>query len=293
MKSALITGTSSGFGLATAVGLVELGWRVFAGVRDVGRVSALQDAAQGQAGSGALHVLELDVTDTASIQRAVDEALGRTGGTLDVLLNNAGYTSLGFFEDTSDANCRAVMETNFFGAVATTRAVLPAMRRAGHGRIGFVSSNAVNTPHPTMSMYAASKWAIEGFAEALAMEVAPFGIDVVVLQPGNHRTPFASHVRMIRPTDSAYDEIWDALLPGLSRLGAMGAAMETATPAFVAALTEPRPAFHRGIGNDVELMSWMKCNLSYEARASFIRRFVKFPGRPRRASPRATSRTSA
>lgn len=281
MKSALITGASSGFGLQTAIALAELGWHVFATMRDLDKAGPLEDAAHQSSVGDRIHILQLDVTQPASIDKALAEVLRVTGGTLDVLLNNAGYTSLGFFEDTSDADCRSVMETNFFGAVATTRAVVPIMRRARRGRIGFVSSNAVNSPHPTMAMYAASKWAIEGFAEALAMELAPFGVEVVVLQPGNHQTPFGSHVRMIKPADSAYGDIWDALMPGLAQLGASGAEMGTATPAFVQALVEPRPEFLRVIGNDAKLFSWLKREQPYEVRAALVRHFVGFPGRGR------------
>lgn len=279
MKSALITGASSGFGQETAVELLRLGWRVIATMRDTGKAGPLQETVRALSAADRLHVVAMDVTKADSIDRAVSQSLEITGGTLDVLFNNAGFTSMGFFEDMTDADCRSVMETNFFGAVAVTRAIVPLMRGAGHGRIGFVSSNAVLSPHPTMSMYAASKWAIEGFAEALAMELAPFGVDVVVLQPGNHRTPFGSHVNPIKPDDSPYAHIWDAAMPGLARLSSIGADSSTAIPTFIQALTEAQPAFHRGIGNDVALFTWLKRNLPYEARAAFVRDFMGIPGR--------------
>lgn len=281
MKSALITGASSGFGQLTALELARLGWRVFAAMRDARNAGPIQDAARAQSIADRLHVIEMDVTKHSSIATAIDRVMELSGGTLDVLLNNAGYTPMGFFEDMTDADCRGVMETNFFGAIATTRAAIPHMRLAGHGRIGFVTSNAVNAPHPTMTMYAASKWALEGFAEALAMELAPFGVDVVVLQPGNHRTPFGSKVTMIKPSATAYTKLWDALTPGLMELGSGGAEASAAIPAFVRALVEPRPAFLQIIGNDTKLFSWLKRTCSYEKRAAAVRHFVGFPRKRR------------
>lgn len=290
MKSALITGSSSGFGLLTAIALAKLEWQVFATMRDPGKGDALAGAARAAGVADRVQILEMDVTRRSSIDSALARTLASTGGTLDVLLSNAGFTSIGFFEDMSDADCRAVMETNFFGALDVARAVIPVMRKMGSGRIAFVSSNAVNTPHPTMTMYAASKWAIEGFAEALAMELAPFGVDVVVVQPGNHRTPFGSHVKAIRPTETAYARIWDALTPGLTELAAIGADPAAAVPAILDSLVAPRPPFLQPIGADVKLFSWLKRRASYEVRASAVRHFVRFPGRKRRNPPVADSR---
>jgi NAD(P)-dependent dehydrogenase (short-subunit alcohol dehydrogenase family) len=287
MKSILITGASSGFGMETAIELAGKGWRVFATMRNPGKARDLLDAAKTSGVAARIRVLELDVTNPGSIDGALRRVLAETGGTLDALLNNAGFGELGFFEDLTDADCRRVMDTNFFGSIAVTRSVIPVMRRAGNGRIAFVSSNAVNAPHPTMTMYAASKWALEGFAEALAMELAPFGVEVVVLQPGNHRTAFAAHVNMVRPAGGAYDELWNSVMPGLERLGARGRDARRALPAFVEALDEPRPRFRRMIGNDTRLFAGLKGCLPYEVRAWALRRFVGFPGRSHRRSSSA------
>ena len=177
MESVLITGASSGFGRDVALALANAGRWVFASMRDISKGAALLEEAAHNP-NGRITLIELDVTDAASIGRGVDAVLDAAGGTLDALLANAGIGVMGPFEELSDEICRRQMETNFFGTLAVARAVIPAMRRAGRGRIVVMSSNSVNSPSPFMSMYAASKWALEGWAEALAMEVAPFGVDV-------------------------------------------------------------------------------------------------------------------
>jgi NAD(P)-dependent dehydrogenase (short-subunit alcohol dehydrogenase family) len=185
-KNALVTGCSSGFGLEIAVVAATQGWRVFAGMRDTGRADALR-AAAAEAGVE-VEVVSLDVTDRSSVERCVSGVLAETGGALDALVNNAGIGDAGFFEDTPDDQVRRVMETNFFGALAVTRAVLPAMRARRSGRIVVVSSIAAYAAQATLSVYAASKWAVEGWAEALAVELAPFGLQVALVEPGTYRT---------------------------------------------------------------------------------------------------------
>ena len=126
-------------------------------------------------------------------------------------------------------------------------------------------------------MYAASKWALEGFAEGLAMELAPFGVSVVVIEPGNYRTPFGSKVQVIKPAGTAYSAAWQDLIPGITRLGSIGADPEDATAAFIAALTDPKPSFMTRVGLDADLFSRWKREYSFEARAAAVRRIVGFP----------------
>jgi NAD(P)-dependent dehydrogenase (short-subunit alcohol dehydrogenase family) len=171
---------------------------VFAAMRDPGRDAALKAAAGAAAVN--IEVVTMDVTDASSVQRCVTDVLDRTGGALDALVNNAGIGDAGFFEDTPDDQVRRTMETNFFGVLAATRAVLPAMRVRRTGRIIVVSSIAEYAAQATLSLYAASKWAVAGWAEALAVEVAPFGLQVALVEPGAYRTasPFPSHGRQDR-----------------------------------------------------------------------------------------------
>jgi NAD(P)-dependent dehydrogenase (short-subunit alcohol dehydrogenase family) len=132
---------------------------------------------------------KLDVTKQADVQPAIDAAVRRFGR-IDYLFNNAGYGIVGAIEETSDAELRAVLDTNFFGAVAVTRAVLPVMRAQRSGAIVNISSMGGQMSFEGVGAYSASKFALEGMSEALALEVAPFGIKVLIVEPGAFRTEF-------------------------------------------------------------------------------------------------------
>jgi NAD(P)-dependent dehydrogenase (short-subunit alcohol dehydrogenase family) len=179
-----ITGASRGLGVEFAKAAMRAGDRVVA----TGRNARSVNDALGP-DSDQLLSIELDVTDGVQIQRAVESAVSRFG-TIDVLVNNAGYGHLGFFEETTDQDARAQFETNVFGAFNVTRAVLPVMRAARKGRIFNLSSVAGVRGAEFTSLYSSSKFALEGFSEALAAEVAPFGIFVTIVEPGPFRTDF-------------------------------------------------------------------------------------------------------
>ena len=184
-KVILITGTSSGFGLLTAARLGSRGHFVYATMRDLKKQQPLLDEAAKR--KGQVNVRALDVTQTASITKVVEE-IKNYHGHMDVLINNAGFGLGGFFEDLSDDEIRGQMEVNFFGVQNVTRAVIPLMREQGRGRIINISSIAGQTASPCLSAYNASKWALEGFSESLYHELALFGIDVVLIEPGSYPT---------------------------------------------------------------------------------------------------------
>jgi NAD(P)-dependent dehydrogenase (short-subunit alcohol dehydrogenase family) len=146
----------------------------------------------------------LDVTQPGSIKAAVATTLAQSRGVLDAVVHNAGVAVGGAFEDLPDADMRRVMETNFFGVLALTRALLPTFRAQGRGRILIVSSEAAFFGQPGNSIYSASKWAIEGWAEAIAYEVAQFGIEVILVEPGPYQTNIWESSERIRPADSPY-----------------------------------------------------------------------------------------
>src|SRR5438477_5327196 len=170
-KVALVTGISSGIGRATAAELARRGFRVFGTVRAAGATAV----------PGIAEVV-LDVRDEASVERGVAAVLAEAGR-IDVLINNAGTTIVGAIEETDTVQARDLFDVNFFGAVRVTRAVLPAMRAQRGGRIVFVSSVLGFLPAPFMGFYAASKHAIEGYAESLDHEVRGLGIHAILVEP--------------------------------------------------------------------------------------------------------------
>lgn len=194
MKVILITGASSGIGKACAAHLHHKGYRVYGTSRlsmDLGEEPAA-------AGDDGFRLLPMDVTDEASIARAI-EYVEQTEGRLDVLVNNAGYGLAGAVEDTMTAEAQLQLDTNFLGTVRACRAVIPLMRRQGSGLIVNISSMAGVVGIPFQSFYSASKFAVEGFSQALRGELRPFGICVVVVRPGDFKTGFTMSRRKIPP----------------------------------------------------------------------------------------------
>ncbi len=186
MSITLITGTSSGIGMATALHLASRGHRVYASMQSLDQRHPLVDGAAARGLS--LELITLDVDHEESVQAAVANVLQREGR-LDVCINNAGIASLGAIERSDVAMVRQMFETNFFGALRVTRAVLPAMRKQLSGTIVNISSAAGRVALPCLSVYAATKSALEAASESLASEVHPFGIRIVVIEPGFVVTP--------------------------------------------------------------------------------------------------------
>ncbi|RIX28314.1 SDR family oxidoreductase [Amnibacterium setariae] len=180
-----ITGTSRGFGREWAVAALDRGDRVAATARDTGSLSDLVERY-----GDAILPLALDVTDKAAVEQAVRQAQERFGR-IDVAINNAGYGHFGFVEEVSEEELRAQLETNLFGAVWVTQAVLPGMRERGSGHIIQVSSIGGISAFPIVGAYHASKWALEGISQSLAQEVAPFGVKVTLIEPGGFATDWA------------------------------------------------------------------------------------------------------
>lgn len=181
----LITGCSSGIGRELALAALAKGERVAVTARDVTKVHDIVASAPGRA-----LALALDVTNPEQVGSAVGEA-ERMLGCIDVLVNNAGYGYLAAIEEGDEADVRALFETNYFGMVAMIRAVLPGMRARGRGHIINVSSMTGLVGNPGVGYYASTKWAMEGFSEALRKELAPLGIRVSLVEPGAIRTEWA------------------------------------------------------------------------------------------------------
>lgn len=180
----LITGCSSGFGLALASAALERGHRVVATARQPAAIEELVARFP-----DTCRVLALDVTDAAQVKSVVAQA-AEAFGRLDVIVNNAGYGLVGAFEELGEEQIAQNFETNFFGALAVIRAALPLLRAQGSGHIVNISAAAVISNYPGFSIYGATKWALEGVSESLAAELKPLGIKVTIVQPGPFRTGF-------------------------------------------------------------------------------------------------------
>jgi NAD(P)-dependent dehydrogenase (short-subunit alcohol dehydrogenase family) len=218
-SAVLITGCSSGIGLLAAQRFARAGFRVFASMRDPVRGAALRE--QALAEGWWLRTPALDVTSDDSVARAVSGLLAETGGRIDVLVNNAGYFCLGAVEETSPDELRAQFETNVFGVLRVTRAVLPAMRSRRTGTVINVSSVLGRVIIPANGPYQASKWALEALTETLRYEVRQFGIRVVCVEPG----PFATEIRTnlvrtaeLQRSDSPYRRMVNRYLESSARL---------------------------------------------------------------------------
>jgi NAD(P)-dependent dehydrogenase (short-subunit alcohol dehydrogenase family) len=180
-KSVLITGATDGLGKALALLLADRGYRVFAAGRSPEKLAQLDSI--GREKNLPLESIALDVCSDASVESAVQAVLGKTGA-IDVLVNNAGLNYTAAVEDLSMEDWRAQFETNVFGVLRVTRAVLPRMRERRSGRILMMSSLSGLVTPPTQGAYSSSKHALEGLSNALRMELYPFGIDVVLIEPG-------------------------------------------------------------------------------------------------------------
>lgn len=181
----LITGVSSGFGRCLAEAVLARGDKVVGTVRNTAQLAPFENLAPGRA-----YGVLLDVTDTSSVPGAVGQAISRAG-TIDVLVNNAGYGLFGAFEEVSDTEARQLFDTNVFGTVNVTRAVLPHFRERKRGHIVNFSSLAGVVGITGCSFYCASKHAVEGLSESLSHELKPFGIHVTIVEPGGFRTNFS------------------------------------------------------------------------------------------------------
>jgi NAD(P)-dependent dehydrogenase (short-subunit alcohol dehydrogenase family) len=207
----LITGSSTGFGRLFALTLAGKGHTVFATMRNPGgrnAKNASEIRSLAEKDSLPISVLELDVTDDASVERAVDAAIAKAGR-VDVAINNAGYYVSGLAEAVTTEQGRRLMDTNFFGAVRINRAVLPHMRRQCSGVLMHISSGAGRIVVPSMGFYCASKFALEALAESYSYELASQGIESVILEPGPYETPVTSN--MVAAADEARTNTYGAV----------------------------------------------------------------------------------
>jgi NAD(P)-dependent dehydrogenase (short-subunit alcohol dehydrogenase family) len=257
-KTVLITGCSSGFGKATAELFLAQGWNVIATMR---RPS--NNSIEGPADR--LRVVALDVTDAESIRAATSEAISLFGG-VDVLVNNAGIGLFSPLETSSDELIRRMFETNTFGVMALTRAIVPHMRKRGSGAIVNVTSSVVFNPMPFVAAYTASKTAVEGFCEALSYELAPFGIHVKLVEPGYARdTNFGTTSLALNDENSIpapYQAQLGVLMNGLPELATN---LEDVAEAVLQAANDTGPTLRFPAGADSVANASKRAELSEEA----------------------------
>ncbi len=224
-KVVLITGASSGIGLAAALRLAKAGHRVHGGARRMDQMRPIVETG-GQA-------LALDVTDDASMRAAVDAVIAAEGR-IDVLVNNAGYGSYGAVEDVSMDEARRQLEVNIFGLARMTQLVLPHMREAGAGRIVNLASMGSTIWTPLGAWYHLTKWGVEGFTHAMRLEAAPFGIDMVLIAPGTINTGFNAII-----SDKALSTSGDGPYGDMARALARAAGPDSGSdPEVIAALIQ-------------------------------------------------------
>lgn len=244
IKAHLITGTSSGFGRLLTERLLHRGDRVVATVRQPGALDDLQTLHGDR-----LHVETLDLTDTEKVRGVVDRAFDKMGR-IDTVVSNAGYGLFGAAEELSDVEIDRQIATNLTGSIQLIRAALPHLREQGGGRIVQLASEGGQIAYPSFSLYHATKWGIEGFVESVAQEVAPFGIDFLIVEPGPTGTNFGGGMLKAQPM-----AVYDATPAGAVRRGlaegtfaVLGDAGKSVA-AMIDAMDAERPALRLALGS--------------------------------------------
>jgi len=264
---ALVTGTSSGFGAATAKVFAERGFRVFGTSRS------------GAAGLANVETLALDVDCDRSVHACMDE-LRRRAGRIDVLVNNAGRAMVGACEETRADEARALFETNVFGVMRMVAATLPLMRAQGCGSIVNVGSLSGFVGVPFHGVYAASKHALAGYTEALRLEVEPFGIHVCLVEPAAHCTGIRMHrpERIVPEYDAPRSRVEATIQAQI--LG--GNPPERVAEAILAAAVSRSPPLRHRVGGKARFAAFARRIFSARAFENVIRREFQLPGKPRR-----------
>ena len=254
-RTAVVTGSSSGIGLAASLALARAGYAVYATVRDASRAGSLAEAASAEGLD--VRIVQMDVDDGPSVEAAVLRVRSEAGR-IDVLVNNAGYGTVGAVEDVPMAEFRAQFETNLFGALRVIKAAAPAMREtaAEGGRgpgptIVNVSSVAGRIGFPATSAYISSKFALEGLSESLAYELALFGVRVVIVEPGVIKTNFFDSMRTCKaPAGSPYADMTAKVVSNVRMMVELGTEASEVADAIVRAAGSDKPLPRYVVGND-------------------------------------------
>ena len=268
-KVAVVTGTSSGIGLETAIHLAKNGFKTYATMRNLGK----SDTLKSQSENLPIEILQLDVTDDTSVKNAINTIVEKEGR-IDVLVNNAGYGLIGAVEDLSSEEVKNQFDTNVFGPFRTIREVLPTMRKQKSGKIINISSIAGFMGMPIFSAYVSSKFAVEGLTDSLRLEIAPFGIQACVVEPGAIKTSVMENMPTAKKSmeNSAYSE----MMQTMGKI--MGEMMEkqSSPPSVVAevvlkAATSDNPDARYVAGEDAKMIQQARKTKSDKEFEEFIR----------------------
>ncbi len=257
-KVVLITGCSSGIGLSTAVYLSKKGYKVYASMRNLEKKDNLFSEAKKAKVS--IEIVQLDVTDEQSIKKAISFILKKESR-IDVLVNNAGFGFGGFLEDCSMEEIKDQFETNFFGLIRVIKEVLPVMRRQRQGYIVNISSIGGRVAFPVLSVYCASKFAVEALTESLRVELAPFGIKVATINPTSIKTNFHSNVQSAKKSQdqsSAYYEYMKRFEKNVDKMSQVNVEPVVVAKSIYTAITSKNPKRSYLVGKGARMLLVLK-----------------------------------
>ena len=256
-KVAIVTGSSSGIGLETALGLARDGYYTYATMRNTKKGDNILEIAKKE--NLKIEVLELDVDKEETIKNSINKILNDKKR-IDVLVNNAGYFLVGCLEDITINEIKAQFETNFFGIIRTIQQVLPTMRNQRSGIIVNISSVAGRIGFPVTPAYISSKFALEGLSESMRYELAPFGIKTIIIEPGVVKTNLFSSLKRATKPDSVYKNITEKVMQGLAMMCEMGTPAQEVARTIVSAIKSENPLPRYPVGNDAMMFLEAKKN---------------------------------
>ena len=265
-KTALVTGSSSGIGFETSLALARNGFHTFATMRDLSKDEKIKHVIEKE--DLDIEILELDVDSKESVNQAIKIILEKKDR-IDVLVNNAGYGMWGTVEDVSINEFKEQFETNFFSIIRLIQKVAPIMRKQGSGNIVNISSVAGRIGFPVSPAYISSKFALEGLSESLRFELMPFGINVIIIEPGVIKTNFFDSMKLSEKSqqDSTYKEITDKVISGVKMRAEMGTHPREVADVVIKTLGEEKPLPRYVIGNDAMMFleaKKMKTDIEFE-----------------------------
>ena len=265
-KIALVTGSSSGIGFETSLALARNGFHTFATMRDLSKDEEIKQVIKKEDLS--IEILELDVDNEESVNQAIKTILEKKDR-IDVLVNNAGYGMWGTVEDVSIDEFKEQFETNFFSIIRLIQKVAPIMRKQSSGNIVNISSVAGRIGFPVSPAYISSKFALEGLSESLRFELMPFGINVIIIEPGVIKTNFFDSMKLSEKSqqDSTYKEITDKVISGVKMMAEMGTHPKEVASVVIKTLGEEKPLPRYVIGNDAMMFleaKKMKTDIEFE-----------------------------